>query len=59
LLDDFASAFVWGKSVKYSPYRCGLSHVLADEDVIQMFKKVQKTTISNVSKNATELPDKK
>jgi ribosome-interacting GTPase 1 len=24
LLDDFASAFVWGKSCKFSPMRCGL-----------------------------------
>lgn len=26
LLDDFASATVWGKSCKFSPMRCGLNH---------------------------------
>jgi small GTP-binding protein len=39
MVDDFKYAFVWGKSVKYSPQRCGLSHPLADEDVIQVLKK--------------------
>eukprot|EP00826_Nyctotherus_ovalis_P066190 TRINITY_DN9762_c0_g1_i18.p1 TRINITY_DN9762_c0_g1~~TRINITY_DN9762_c0_g1_i18.p1 ORF type:complete len:330 (+),score=95.83 TRINITY_DN9762_c0_g1_i18:252-1241(+) len=39
LIDEFKYAFVWGKSVKYSPQRCGLGHVLMDEDVLQVFKK--------------------
>ena len=39
LLKDFKFAFVWGKSVKFSPQRCGLDHVLMDEDVIQIMKK--------------------
>ena len=43
LLDDFASAFVWGKSVKYNPMRCGLSHIMMDEDVLQINKKITKT----------------
>ena len=43
LLDDFCSAMVWGKSAKYSPMRCGLSHTLCDEDVVQIMKKVSKT----------------
>ena len=34
LLDDFASALVWGKSCKFSPMRCGLQHQLCDEDVV-------------------------
>ena len=34
LLDEFQSAFVWGKSVKFSPMTCGHSHMLADEDVL-------------------------
>lgn len=42
MLDEFSHAMVWGKSVKYSPMRCGLSHVMADEDVIQIFKSVSK-----------------
>lgn len=37
LLKTFRYAFVWGKSVKYSPQRVGLSHELTDEDVIQLF----------------------
>lgn len=34
LLKDLNFAFIWGKSVKYSPQKCGLKHVLNDEDVI-------------------------
>ena len=36
LLDDFQSALVWGKSAKFSPMTCGLSHQLCDEDVLQI-----------------------
>jgi len=32
-------ALVWGRSTKYNPQRCGLSHQLCDEDVIQVAKK--------------------
>ena len=39
LLLNFKEAFVWGKSVKYSPQTCGLNHILADEDVLQILKK--------------------
>ena len=42
LLDDFNFAQVWGKSCKYSPMKCGLQHQLADEDVVQIMKKVTK-----------------
>ena len=34
LLEDFCNCTVWGKSVKYSPMKCGLTHSLCDEDVI-------------------------
>ena len=34
LLEDFASAMIWGKSCKYSPMKCGLQHTMADEDVL-------------------------
>lgn len=39
LLDKFNYAYVWGRSTKYSPQRCGLAHVIADEDVIQIVPK--------------------
>ena len=39
LIDTFDYAMVWGASVKHAPQRVGLSHGLADEDVIQIVKK--------------------
>ena len=39
LLVSFDYAIVWGLSVKHTPQRVGLSHVLHDEDVIQIIKK--------------------
>jgi hypothetical protein len=39
LLVSFDYAMVWGTSVKHTPQRVGLSHVLHDEDVIQVVKK--------------------
>ncbi|TRY69019.1 hypothetical protein TCAL_07668 [Tigriopus californicus] len=35
----FKYALVWGTSTKYSPQRVGLSHIMHDEDVIQVVKK--------------------
>jgi len=40
LISEFAHAFVWGKSAKHQPQRCGKDHVLADEDIVQICKKV-------------------
>jgi len=54
LLDDFASAFIWGRSCAYSPMRCGLSHELGDEDVIQILKK--QTKAGNLMKGSVIKP---
>ena len=42
LLNNFKEAIVWGKSVTYCPQKCGLKHVLADEDVVEKLKKSNK-----------------
>ena len=34
---SFRYALVWGKSAKHQPQKCGISHVLEDKDVIQVF----------------------
>ncbi len=39
LAADFKYALVWGTSTKHKPQRVGLSHVMHDEDVIQIIKK--------------------
>ena len=41
LLREFNYALVWGTSAKHSPQRCGLSHKLDDEDVVQIVSKVR------------------
>ncbi|GHP12341.1 developmentally-regulated G-protein 3 [Pycnococcus provasolii] len=40
LLKDFKYALVWGSSAKHKPQRVGKEHVLEDEDVVQIVKKV-------------------
>ena len=35
----FNYALVWGTSTKHDPQRCGLSHVLEDQDVLQIVPK--------------------
>jgi ribosome-interacting GTPase 1 len=40
LRNQLKYAWVWGKSVKHQPQKVGLSHVLHDEDVVQLVKKV-------------------
>jgi TGS domain len=42
LLRDLNYALVWGTSAKHSPQRCGLSHKLEDEDVVQIVAKTIK-----------------
>jgi hypothetical protein len=36
LTREFKYALVWGVSAKHSPQRVGLTHQLADEDVVQV-----------------------
>eukprot|EP01089_Gocevia_fonbrunei_P000923 TRINITY_DN10899_c0_g1_i1.p1 TRINITY_DN10899_c0_g1~~TRINITY_DN10899_c0_g1_i1.p1 ORF type:complete len:368 (+),score=82.58 TRINITY_DN10899_c0_g1_i1:64-1167(+) len=40
LLRQFKYALVWGSSVKHNPQRVGKDHVLNDEDVVQIVKKI-------------------
>jgi ribosome-interacting GTPase 1 len=41
MVREFNYALVWGRSAKHSPQRVGLSHMLSDEDVIQVRGVVQ------------------
>ncbi|ODQ80513.1 hypothetical protein BABINDRAFT_179873 [Babjeviella inositovora NRRL Y-12698] len=34
--NGFKYALVWGSSAKHSPQKCGLSHIVHDEDVVQL-----------------------
>ncbi len=40
LISEFKYAWVWGTSVRHQPQKVGKEHVLADEDVIQIIKKI-------------------
>jgi small GTP-binding protein len=40
LREQFKHAIVWGASAKHQPQRVGIEHVLKDEDVVQIVKKV-------------------
>lgn len=44
LIKQLNYAVVWGKSVKHYPQRCGLTHELCDEDVVQVV--VKKKTVA-------------
>lgn len=39
MVDNFKYGLVWGTSVKYSPQRIGLQHLMNHDDVIQVVKK--------------------
>jgi len=39
LLAQFKYALVWGTSTKHTPQKVGLSHIMEDEDVIEIVKK--------------------
>jgi ribosome-interacting GTPase 1 len=40
IINEFKEANVWGTSVKYSPMKVGRDHVLNDEDVVQIIKRI-------------------
>jgi len=40
ILSQFKYAWVWGSSVRHQPQKCGKDHVLHDEDVVQIIKKI-------------------
>eukprot|EP00183_Erythrolobus_madagascarensis_P000498 CAMPEP_0185852492 /NCGR_PEP_ID=MMETSP1354-20130828/14918_1 /TAXON_ID=708628 /ORGANISM="Erythrolobus madagascarensis, Strain CCMP3276" /LENGTH=371 /DNA_ID=CAMNT_0028553741 /DNA_START=63 /DNA_END=1178 /DNA_ORIENTATION=- len=40
IMNDFKQAVVWGTSCRFCPQKTGKDHVLEDEDVIQIIKKV-------------------
>lgn len=40
ILSQLKYAWVWGSSVKHQPMKCGKDHVLRDEDVVQLVKKI-------------------
>lgn len=40
ILKEFKYAWVWGASVKHQPQRVGRDHLLEDEDVVQLVKKL-------------------
>ena len=42
IIKQFKYALVWGNSVKHHPQKVGKDHVLADEDVVMLCKKVWK-----------------
>ena len=40
MIKDFKHALVWGISAKHKPQRVGKDHILEDEDVVQIVKKI-------------------
>lgn len=40
ILRNFKNALVWGSSVKHNPQKVGKEHVLCDEDVVQIIKRI-------------------
>lgn len=40
IIKEFKMSLVWGSSVKHCPQRTGREHILNDEDVVQIIKKV-------------------
>ncbi|PWA98262.1 developmentally regulated G-protein 2 [Artemisia annua] len=42
LVKEVKYMLVWGSSARHSPQHCGLSHVLQDQDVVQIINKKEK-----------------
>lgn len=40
IMKEFKHALIWGSSVKYSPMKVGKDHILNDEDVVQIVKRI-------------------
>jgi small GTP-binding protein len=40
LMTQFKYAWVWGSSVRHQPQKCGREHIMADEDVVQVIKRI-------------------
>jgi len=40
MIKQFKYALVWGSSAKHRPQRVGKEHVLEDEDIVQIVKKI-------------------
>jgi len=40
IMKEFKYALVWGSSVKFNPQKVGKDHILHDEDVVQIVKKI-------------------
>ena len=60
MLRDFAFAMVWGVSAKHSPMRCGITHQLSDQDVVQIMTKTasQQKNDKNYQAMVQEFDDK-
>lgn len=57
LMTEFGYAMIWGRSVKFSPQKCGINAVLNDEDVLQIEKKLIKKGQSHERKKLGEEKD--
>ena len=40
IMSNFKQALVWGSSVKHNPQKVGRDHILGDEDVVQIIKRI-------------------
>jgi ribosome-interacting GTPase 1 len=40
IIKQFKYALVWGASVKHRPQKVGRDHMLQDEDIVQIVKKI-------------------